>query len=91
MIWELLKEWLFRHALGTRLGISPNAYEAPNRVSDRANGAVKKPLGAAAPKPPLATPPQPQAGASWLFPVSHLVLEWVSCTQARIILFFSSD
>jgi hypothetical protein len=31
----------------------------------------KKPLGAAAPKPPLAIPPQPQAGASWLFPVNY--------------------
>jgi ubiquinone/menaquinone biosynthesis C-methylase UbiE len=30
----------------------------------------KKPLGPAAPKPPLAIPPRPQVGASWLFPVN---------------------
>jgi hypothetical protein len=33
----------------------------------------KKPLGPAAPKPPLAIPPQPQVGASWLFPVNEFL------------------
>ena len=31
----------------------------------------KKPLEAAAPKPPLTIPPWPQTGASWLFPVKR--------------------
>jgi hypothetical protein len=49
-----------------------SADEAPVKNPGHRPGLLprKKPLGPAAPKPPLAIPPRPQVGASWLFPVN---------------------